>query len=121
MRGWLAAAGINGIIAVAMGAVGAHVLAGRLDPHALDLVAMAARYQMYHALALFGVAWLATLRPGELVRAAGFAFLFGVVCFSGGLYAHALTGWSGFAFPVPVGGTAFMFGWLLLLLVAVRR
>ena len=93
MRGWLIAAGTNGLLAVAVGALAAHLLQGRLTPHGIDLIETAARYQMFHALALFGVAWLATKTPGALTRTAGLAFLAGIILFSGGLYAFGVTGW----------------------------
>jgi uncharacterized membrane protein YgdD (TMEM256/DUF423 family) len=119
MRGWLAAAGVNGFLAVAVGALGAHLLRDRLSVHAIDLIETAARYQMFHALALFGVAWLATARPGVATRIAGFAFLAGIALFSGGLYGLGLTGSTSFAMLAPFGGSAFMLGWLALVAVAL--
>jgi uncharacterized membrane protein YgdD (TMEM256/DUF423 family) len=121
MRGWLACAGVNGLIAVAMGAMAAHMLQGRIPSHGLELIETAARYQMFHALALFGVAWLATARPGKLTRAAGIAFAIGSVLFSGCLYCLAITGNNAFAFPIPLGGVAFMLGWIAIALAAIKR
>lgn len=121
MRGWLAAAGVNGFLAVAMGALGAHLLQGRLSAHGINLIETASRYQMAHALALFGVAWLATARPGAMTQAGGFAFLAGIVFFSGSLYGLALTGIDSFAILAPFGGFAFMLGWLALVAAALRR
>jgi uncharacterized membrane protein YgdD (TMEM256/DUF423 family) len=121
MRRWLAAAGINGFLAVAMGAVGAHLLQGRLSAHGIDLIETAARYQMFHALALIGVSWIATARPGITAQIAGIAFLVGIALFSGGLYAFGLTSNSGFALLAPFGGIAFMLGWLALIGVALKR
>lgn len=121
MRGWLAAAGLNGFLAVAMDAVGAHLLQGHLSAHAIELVETAARYQMFHALALFGVAWLAAARSDTVTRIAGFAFLIGILLFSGGLYGLGLTGSGSFAMLAPFGGVAFMLGWLALVGAALTR
>jgi uncharacterized membrane protein YgdD (TMEM256/DUF423 family) len=121
MRGWLAAAGLNGFLAIAMGALGAHLLHGCLSGHAIDLIETAARYQMFHALALIGVAWLATTGSNVMTRIAGFAFLAGIVLFSGGLYGLGLSGISSFAILAPFGGIAFMLGWLAVVGAALRR
>ena len=121
MRGWLAAAGINGFTSIAMGALSAHLLQGRISTRGIDLVDTAARYQMYHALALFGTAWLVTVKPGIVTHLAGFAFLIGTILFSGGLYGLGITGLGGFAALAPFGGIAFMLGWLVLIFAAVRN
>jgi len=121
MRGWLVAAGINGFMSIAMGALGAHLLQGRVSAHGIDLVDTAARYQMYHALALIGIVWLTTVKPGIVAQLAGFAFLLGTVLFSGSLYALGITGIGGFAILAPFGGVAFMLGWLALVLAAIRN
>ncbi|MGQ0633628.1 MAG: DUF423 domain-containing protein [Planctomycetaceae bacterium] len=71
-----------------------------------------AEYQMYHALALLAVGLLAGSRTSKSLSVAGLAFLLGIVCFSGGLFAYALLNakWIGI-FVVPVGGTLFLLGW----------
>ena len=55
---WLAVAAVNGFLGVAAGAFGAHGLRSRVTPRHLEVFETAARYQMYHALALLAVAWL---------------------------------------------------------------
>ena len=121
MRGWLICASVNGFIAVAMGALAAHMFQGRVSSHELELIETAARYQMFHALALFGVAWLATARPGIAARGAGIAFAIGCVLFSGSLYGLALTGNNAFALPIPIGGVTFMLGWIAVTASAIKR
>jgi uncharacterized membrane protein YgdD (TMEM256/DUF423 family) len=117
MNVWLFIAAINGFIAVAAGAFGAHGLKGRLDADALAIFETAARYQMYHALAI-GLA--ATAPRNSAAQLACAAFLTGIVLFSGSLYLLALTGARAFGFVTPLGGLAFLAGWLALAWAAVR-
>ena len=102
------------LLAVAAGAFGAHALRGRLTPEALGSFEVAARYHMYHALALLAVAWAATRWPGGAVTAAGWLFLAGTIVFSGSLYLLSLTGQRWLGAMTPFGGVAFMLGWLML-------
>ena len=118
MNPWLAVAAINGFIAVAAGAFGAHGLASRLDAHALQTFETAARYQMYHALAI-GLAALAARNSAGMVACA--LFLGGIVLFSGSLYLLALTGARGLGFVTPFGGLAFLAGWATLAYAASGR
>jgi uncharacterized membrane protein YgdD (TMEM256/DUF423 family) len=69
---------------------------------------------MYHALALLAVAWAGTRWPGGAVTAAGWLFLAGIVVFSGSLYLLSLTGQRWLGAITPLGGVAFMLGWLML-------
>ena len=105
---------MSGLIAVAAGAFGAHALRARLSPDYLAVFETAARYQMYHALALLAAAWAATRWPGALVHWAGWLFVVGTVLFSGSLYALALTGTRWLGAITPVGGLALLAGWLCL-------
>lgn len=74
----------------------------------------AARYQIYHALALLGAAWAATRWPGPALAAAGWLFVAGTLIFSGSLYLLSLTGLRWLGAITPVGGLAFLAGWLCL-------
>jgi uncharacterized membrane protein YgdD (TMEM256/DUF423 family) len=120
VRIWLVIAALNGALAVALGAVAAHALAQRLNAHELSLFEAAARYHMYHALAL-GLAALA-MQGAATRRAfcAACAFMGGIVLFSGSLYLYALLGTHWLVFVTPVGGVAFIVGWVLLALAAAR-
>jgi uncharacterized membrane protein YgdD (TMEM256/DUF423 family) len=124
MGPWLVAAGLNGSMAVAMGAFAAHGLRARLDDAALGWIETASRYQLWHALALLGVALLLHWDgPGvhrRLLRAIGWAFLAGIALFAGSLYLLALTGIGGFAWVTPFGGIALIAGWAALALLGVR-
>ena len=108
----------SGFIAVAAGAFGAHALRARLAPDLLAVFETAARYQMYHALALLAVAWVAARWPGALPQWAGWLFVVGTVLFSGSLYALALSGVRWLGAITPLGGAAFLAGWICLALAA---
>jgi uncharacterized membrane protein YgdD (TMEM256/DUF423 family) len=111
---------LSAFLAVAAGAFGAHGLRARLTPELLAVFETAARYQMYHALALLAVGWAAARWPGGLVGWAGWLFVAGTVLFSGSLYALALTGVRWLGAVTPLGGAAFLAGWLCLALAARR-
>ncbi len=112
---------LSAFVAVAAGAFGAHALRTQLEPSMLSAFETGARYQMYHALALLVVAQAVTRWPGFLVLAAGWLFVLGTVLFSGSLYAMALTGNRALGAITPVGGVAFMAGWLFLTLAVLRK
>jgi len=105
---------LSAFIAVAAGAFGAHALRARLSAELLAVFETAARYQMYHALALIAVAWTITRTDSPQVRAAGWLFVAGTILFSGSLYLLALTGARGLGAVTPLGGLCFLAGWLLL-------
>jgi uncharacterized membrane protein YgdD (TMEM256/DUF423 family) len=103
-------------LAVAAGAFGAHALKTRLSADLLAVFETAARYQIYHALALVAVAAVLTRWPAPPVRAAGWLFLAGTTLFSGSLYLLALTGTRWLGAITPLGGVCFIAGWLSLAL-----
>jgi len=107
-------------LSVAAGAFGAHGLRDRLAPELLAVFETGARYQMYHALALLAVALLAARAPGGAVTAAGWCFVAGIVIFSGSLYVLALSGVRWLGAITPIGGVAFLLGWILLVVAASR-
>jgi uncharacterized membrane protein YgdD (TMEM256/DUF423 family) len=111
---------VSGFISVAAGAFGAHALRGRLTPDYLGIFETAARYQMYHALALLAVAWVATRDTGSTAQWAGWLFVIGTLLFSGSLYGLALTGIRWLGAITPLGGMAFLAGWICLAVGAFR-
>ena len=102
------------LLAVALGAFGAHGLRARVSPEDLAIFETGVRYQMYHALALFAVAWAASRWPGTVIHAAGWMFLVGVLIFSGTLYVLVLSGYRWLGAITPVGGVALVVGWAFL-------
>jgi uncharacterized membrane protein YgdD (TMEM256/DUF423 family) len=109
-------------LGVAAGAFGTHGLAGYFEqnPDLADTYGTAVRYLVYHALALFAVAWLVTIRPGAWTHAAGLLFITGVLIFSGSLFLLVFTRLSWLGAITPLGGVAFLAGWLCVLVVAIR-
>ncbi len=118
---WLALAAASGFVSVAAGAFGAHGLEGRISTAELAAFETASRYQMYHALALVAVAWMAGrgLAPRP-VMFAGWAFVVGTVLFSGSLYVFGLTGSRAVVWLTPLGGLGFLVGWAGLFVAALR-
>lgn len=111
---------LSGFFAVAAGAFAAHGLKARLAPEMLAVFETGARYQMYHALALFAAAWCAAQLGGRLPAAAGWLFVGGTVLFSGSLYLLAVSGVRWLGAITPFGGVMFLAGWLCLALAALR-
>jgi uncharacterized membrane protein YgdD (TMEM256/DUF423 family) len=112
---------LSALIAVTVGACGAHLLRERLPSELLAAFETGARYQMYHALALFVVAWAATQWPTRPVRLSGWLFIAGTALFSGSLYMLALSGVPWWGTVTPVGGVLLLAGWACLALGVWRR
>ncbi len=119
-RTFLALGAISAAISVAAGAFGAHALKARLAPDLLAVFETGARYQMYHALGLGLAAWAAARGGGASAGWAGWLFVLGTVLFSGSLYALALTGVRALGAVTPLGGVAFIAGWIALAIAALR-
>jgi uncharacterized membrane protein YgdD (TMEM256/DUF423 family) len=113
-KSFAAAGAALGFLAVAAGAFSAHALRERLSPAQMLAFETAARYQMYHALALLAVAWASSRWPCAVIRFSGWMFVVGTVLFSGSLYLLVLTGIRWFGAVTPLGGIAFIAGWLAL-------
>jgi uncharacterized membrane protein YgdD (TMEM256/DUF423 family) len=121
-RGFLIIAALAGALAVASGAFGAHALADRLPPERLATFETAARYLMYHALALVGVALAFGRWPSAAgwLQASGWCFIAGMLLFSGSLFLLTLTGVRWLGAITPLGGVAFIAGWICLAVAALR-
>ena len=111
---------VSAFLAVTAGAFGAHALKSRLTPDMLAVFEVAVRYQMYHAFALIVCAWAATKWPGMLVNTSGWLFVTGTIVFSGSLYALSLSGVRWLGAITPLGGLAFLAGWICLAAAALR-
>ncbi len=123
---FLAIAALLAGLSVALGAFASHGLKDKLTERALEIFETATRYQMYHALALMLVAIL--LMQSELMQvetaktwlnAAGYAFIAGIIIFSGSLYALSFSGIKVLGAITPIGGVAFMVGWGCLAIAAL--
>jgi uncharacterized membrane protein YgdD (TMEM256/DUF423 family) len=120
IRLWLFIAGLGGAASVIAGAAAAHLAD---DPSTETLLRSGSLYGMIHAAALLGLIGFAQGREPRrgLATFAGWCFALGIVLFSLGQFAHAVTGWRQFAYLVPVGGTAFILGWVAIAILAFRR
>lgn len=114
----IAIGAINAVLSVAAGAFAAHGLRERLDARSLEVFETGSRYHMYHALAMV-LAGLIAQRGIAGASTAGWIFQAGIVLFSGSLYALALTDLK-VGMVTPIGGVAFLAGWLWLAYSAWR-
>ncbi|MEI4801036.1 DUF423 domain-containing protein [Bacillus sp. FJAT-51639] len=105
---------IMAALSVALGAFGAHGLEGKISAKMLDVWKTGVTYQMFHAGGLFIVALLMDKIQSSLVSAAGWCMVAGIIMFSGSLYALSTTGMKFFGPITPLGGVAFIIGWILL-------
>lgn len=119
LRGFLLLAAFFGFTSVALGAFAAHGLKARLSSEYLAVFQTGVNYQLIHALALLAVALLAQHLPGRLAMFAGSLFTLGILLFSGSLYLLTLSGLK-LGIVTPIGGLAFLGGWLCLGLAAWR-
>jgi uncharacterized membrane protein YgdD (TMEM256/DUF423 family) len=120
-RRFLFLGSLSAMLAVALGAFGAHALRASITPLRLVTFETGVRYQMYHALALILVALLTAHLPKRLSAAAGWLFVAGTLFFSGSLYALALTGTRSWGAVAPIGGVCFLAGWICLAWTAIAQ
>ncbi|TQV88765.1 DUF423 domain-containing protein [Aliikangiella coralliicola] len=110
------------MLSVVFGAFSAHALKSVLDEGGLKLIDTAARYQMYHALALLFCGVLLQLRlcAESWIKVAAYLFTAGIFLFSGALYLIALSNIKWFGAIAPIGGTAFISGWLVVIIAIAK-
>lgn len=110
---------LSAFLGVGLGAFGAHGLKTRVPPEMLTVWETAVLYHLVHALGLLLIGILCHLMPEvALVRNAGWTLLAGTLLFSGSLYVLVLTGVKPLGMITPLGGIAFLAGWLLLAIAA---
>lgn len=113
---FLSLAALNGALAVALGAFGAHGLKGQLSDTLFSAFSTAVQYHFYHTLALLGVAILVQqLGQSAALLASGWLFVVGILLFCGSLYGLALGGPKLLGPITPLGGVCFLLGWAALL------
>jgi uncharacterized membrane protein YgdD (TMEM256/DUF423 family) len=105
----------SAFLGVCLGAFAAHGLKSRLTQEMLNTFEIGVRYQMYHALALLSVAWAFSRWPRPEISASGWLFVAGTIIFSGSLYLLSVTGMRWLGAITPIGGLAFLLGWLSLI------
>ena len=116
-------AGISGVLAVGLGAFGAHSLEALLIQNGrLDTFQTAVNYHFYHTLALFGIGVLATVKPDwKGISFAAWSMVLGILIFSGSLYVLSLTGITWLGAITPLGGLAFILGWSSLVYLSFKN
>lgn len=126
-KGFLKAAAIIAALSVILGAFAAHGLRDKVSDHAISTFETAVRYQFYHAFALFITAILYKDFRFKTVLSAGWFFIAGIILFSGSLYVLALLqavvkpGYNWVGAITPLGGVAFIVGWILLFISFFNR
>ena len=114
MKQILTLAAVSGILAVALGAFGAHGLKTIITPDMLEVYKTGVQYQFYHTFALLAVGILMHFNPSKALKWSAALFITGIVLFSGSLYALTLTNIKILGAITPFGGVAFIAGWGLL-------
>lgn len=122
-RNFIRLAALFGFLGVAAGAFGAHGLSAYFADHPdlHDVYRTAVQYQMYHTLALIGAAWVLEHYPGRWARWSGGLFAAGIILFSGSLYILSLLNVPIMGAVAPLGGLAFLAGWVCLALATRQK
>ena len=115
---WLFIAGLSGFLCVAIGAFAAHGLSKVLEPKELAWIETGVKYQMFHTIAILAIGILQLCREAlvanKIVNLVAVAWAYGILLFSGSLYALALGVGKFLVWVTPIGGTLFLIGWLCL-------
>ncbi|QNR08837.1 DUF423 domain-containing protein [Macrococcoides canis] len=119
MKLFLIIGALNAMLAVALGAFGAHGLEGKLSEKYMDIWDKATTYQMYHALGIIAIAILNGTTKMNL-NTAGWLMTLAIVFFSGSLYVLALTQIKVLGAITPIGGVLFIAGWVMLMIAAIK-
>ena len=118
---FLALGSLNAMLAVILGAFGAHGLKSRLTENMLAVYQTGVQYHFYHALGLIIVGLvIMQMLPSIWFKSAGWLMLAGILLFSGSLYILSITQLRWLGAVAPLGGTAFIFAWLLLFIGIIR-
>jgi uncharacterized membrane protein YgdD (TMEM256/DUF423 family) len=118
----LAIAAVSGLLAVILGASGAHALKPMLIASGhLDAFKTAVDYHFYHTFALLVAGIMLKQQHSRLISFASLSFLVGIVLFSGSLYLISLATVSGIGILTPIGGVFFIVGWALLFFGVIKK
>jgi uncharacterized membrane protein YgdD (TMEM256/DUF423 family) len=121
MKLFLIIGAIYAMLAVVLGAFGAHGLEGKISEKYLEVWKTGVQYQMFHAMGLFVIAFLLSKFPqSSLLTASGWIMFAGIVLFSGSLYVLSTSGIKVLGAITPLGGVAFIVAWILIVVAAVK-
>jgi uncharacterized membrane protein YgdD (TMEM256/DUF423 family) len=116
MRLILTIAAISGLLAVVLGAFGAHALKKMISPEMLEVYKTGVQYQFYHTFALLAVGILMHFNTSKALKWSGYLFVVGILLFSGSLYVMTITGIKALGIITPFGGTVWIVAWFLLMM-----
>jgi uncharacterized membrane protein YgdD (TMEM256/DUF423 family) len=108
-------------LAVLLGAFGAHALKNSLTPEMLAVYKTGVEYQFYHALGLLLIGLTGFHIDSKWLRRSGLLLTLGILLFSGSLYILALTGIKVIGAITPIGGVAFVLGWVFLAIACLKH
>ncbi|CAK6479616.1 DUF423 domain-containing protein [Peribacillus castrilensis] len=111
---------LNGFIAVALGAFGAHGLEGKIPDKYLETWQTAVQYQMFHAVGLLVLGLLAGKISSPLINWSGWLMLIGIILFSGSLFILSVTQIKVLGAITPLGGVSFLVAWVLMIIAAYK-
>ena len=126
-KGFLRTAAVLGLLSVALGAFAAHALKKSAPEEAVNIFETAVRYQFYHLFALFAAGILYKEFPNKFLRWSGMLFITGIILFSGSLYlltyikGTGMNGYDWIGAVTPIGGLAFIIGWLSLFIGCSKK
>ena len=123
MKFFIIAGAVNAMLAVLLGAFGAHALKEKLSEKYLAIWETAVQYQMFHAIGLIVIGILMSsslLGPISQLNWAGWLLLAGIIIFSGSLYILSISGIGILGAITPIGGVAFIVGWIMLIVAATK-
>lgn len=121
MPNFISLGALNLMVAVILGAFGAHGLKARVTPEQLAWWHTGVNYHVWHALGLFGIGLLLLNQPAlNAARSAGWLLQIGIVIFCGSLYAMTLGAPRWFGAITPIGGLAFIAGWAVLVWASLK-
>jgi len=111
---------LNGLLAVALGAFGAHALRDRMTADLYGAFQTGTEYHAVHALALLAIGLLALQQRSQLLLWSGTLISVGILLFSGSLYLLSISGTHQFGIITPIGGITLLAGWSCLVGAAWR-
>ena len=115
MKSILTIAALSGLLAVVLGAFGAHALKKMISPEMLEVYKTGVQYQFYHTFALLAVGVLIHFNTSKALQWSGYLFVVGILLFSGSLYVMTITGIKALGIITPFGGTVWIAAWFLLM------
>ena len=114
MKNTLVIAAISGMLAVMLGAFGAHILKNIISDEMLEVYKTGIQYQFYHTFALLVVGILMKFNSSKVLKWSSYFFIVGIILFSGSLYVMAITGIKLVGIITPFGGVLWIIAWILL-------